>query len=104
WAGRDGGMGLAEAFWEHVVATVPGNRRSELAALGRDIAPLERVRKPFPRITYAEAIETLAGQGLPVAWGADLGADEETALSNAFDRPVMVHRYPVEAKAFYMKT
>ena len=103
-AGLDEDMDLAEDFLEHVVGAVLANRRSELAALGRDIAPLERVRKPFPRITYAEAIETLAGQGLPVTWGADLGADEETALSNAFDRPVMVHRYPVEAKAFYMKT
>ena len=103
-AGLDEDMDLAEDFLEHVVGTVLANRRSELAALGRDTAPLERVRKPFPRITYAEAIETLARQGLPVAWGADLGADEETALSNAFDRPVMVHRYPVEAKAFYMKT
>jgi asparaginyl-tRNA synthetase len=103
-AGLDEDMDLAEDFLEHVVGAVLANRRSELTALGRDIAPLERVRKPFPRITYAEAIETLARQGLPVAWGADLGADEETALSNAFDRPVMVHRYPVEAKAFYMKT
>jgi asparaginyl-tRNA synthetase len=103
-AGLDEDMDLAEDFLEHVVGAVLANRRSELTALGRDIAPLERVRKPFPRITYAEAIETLARQGLPVAWGADLGADEETALSNVFDRPVMVHRYPVEAKAFYMKT
>ncbi|HYV56828.1 MAG TPA: asparagine--tRNA ligase [Candidatus Nitrosopolaris sp.] len=103
-AGLDEDMDLAEDFLEHIVGAVLANRRGELAALGRDTAPLERVRKPFPRITYAEAIETLAGQGMPIAWGADLGADEETALSNAFDRPVMVHRYPVEAKAFYMKT
>jgi asparaginyl-tRNA synthetase len=102
-AGLDEDMDLAEDFLAHVVQAVLANRRSELAALGRDTAPLERVRKPFPRITYAEALEMLAQKGLPVAWGADLGGDEETALSNAFDRPVMVHRYPAEAKAFYMK-
>ena len=102
-AGLDEDMDLAEDFLAHVVQTVLANRRSELAALGRDTAPLERVGKPFPRITYAEALEILAQKGLPVAWGADLGGDEETALSSAFDRPLMVHRYPAEAKAFYMK-
>ena len=102
-AGLDEDMDLAEDFLAHVVQTVLANRRSELAALGRDTAPLERVGKPFPRITYAEALAILAQKGLPVAWGADLGGDEETALSSAFDRPVMVHRYPAEAKAFYMK-
>ena len=102
-AGLDEDMDLAEDFLAHVVQTVLANRRSELAALGRDTAPLERVGKPFPRITYAEALAILAQKGLPVAWGADLGGDEETALSSAFDRPLMVHRYPAEAKAFYMK-
>ncbi|HZP40645.1 MAG TPA: asparagine--tRNA ligase [Candidatus Binatia bacterium] len=102
-AGLDEDMDLAEDFLVHVVAAVRERRAAELRALGRDPAPLERVVKPFPRITYGEAIDVLRGKGFPVAWGADLGGDEETALSQEFDRPVMVHRYPVEAKAFYMK-
>src|SRR5947199_135923 len=57
----------------------------------------------FPRIAYAEALDILGRKGFPLEWGADLGGDEETALSEEFDRPVMVHRYPAEAKAFYMK-
>jgi asparaginyl-tRNA synthetase len=61
------------------------------------------VRPPFPRITYTEAIEQLQQQGVSIAWGDDLGAEAETALSQGFDRPVMVHRYPLAAKAFYMK-
>jgi asparaginyl-tRNA synthetase len=57
----------------------------------------------FPRITYTEAVESLRAQAFAIEWGADFGGDEETAISNAFDRPVLVHRYPVECKAFYMK-
>jgi len=96
-------MDLAEDFLVHVVQRVLGSCVAELAALGRDTAPLARVQKPFPRISYDEAISTLREQGSTIEWGADLGAEDETALSSAFDRPVMVHRYPAGAKAFYMK-
>jgi asparaginyl-tRNA synthetase len=102
-AGLDEDMDLAEDFLVHVVRAVRERRAAELAVLGRDPAPLARVEKPFPRISYGEAIEVLRRKGFPVEWGADFGGDEETALSQEFDRPVMVHRYPAEAKAFYMK-
>jgi asparaginyl-tRNA synthetase len=61
------------------------------------------VPKTFPRTTYGEAIERLRGAGVEIGWGDDLGAEAETALSQQFDRPVMVHRYPLASKAFYMK-
>ncbi|MDR7421721.1 MAG: asparagine--tRNA ligase [Armatimonadota bacterium] len=96
-------MALAEEFVASVVARVLERRRSELAVLERDLAPLERVRAPFPRISYDEALRLLAERGLRVPWGEDLGGDEETALASAFDRPVFVHRYPVQCKAFYMQ-
>ena len=102
-AGLDEDMELAEDFLVHVVQAVLARRRVELAVLGRDLAALERVQKPFPRITYVEALDVLRRNGFALEWGADLGGDEETALSQEFDRPVMVHRYPIEAKAFYMK-
>jgi len=98
-----GDMDLAEDFVEHVVQRVLRNRRAELEHLERPLAPLERVRKPFPRISYGEAVEMLRQKGLAVEWGGDFGAEDETVLSNAFDRPVLVHRYPAECKAFYMK-
>ncbi len=102
-AGLDEDMDLAEDFLVEVVGRVRERCVVELAALERDQSALERVRKPFPRITYAEALDVLRAKGFALEWGADLGGDEETALSQEFDRPVMVHRYPVEAKAFYMK-
>jgi asparaginyl-tRNA synthetase len=96
-------MQLAEDFVAYIVARVLDRRGEELKALERDVSKLEKVVKPFPRITYDDAIARLAARGLAVKWGDDLGGDEETALSSEFDRPVMVHRYPVACKAFYMK-
>lgn len=97
-------MDLAEDFIEYVVQRVITNRRHELASLERDVTKLAQVKKPFPRISYSEAIELLRQQGVEIHWGADFGGDEETQISEAFDRPVIIHRYPVENKAFYMKT
>jgi asparaginyl-tRNA synthetase len=102
-AGLDDDMDLAEDFLLHVVGRVLERRRAELAVLERDVTALERIRKPFPRVTYGEAIDLLRGKGVDITWGDDLGAEAETALSQEFDRPVMVHRYPLATKAFYMK-
>jgi asparaginyl-tRNA synthetase len=102
-ADLDDDMALAERFLAHIVARVLERRRPELAVLERDVAKLERIVAPFPRIPYGEAIDRLKAKGFPVAWGDDFGADEETALSEEFDRPVMIHRYPLASKAFYMK-
>jgi len=98
-----GDMDLAEDFLEHVVQRTLSERRRELEMLERDVTRLEQIRKPFPRITYTEALTLLQQKGLAVEWGADFGADEETAISEAYDRPVLVHRYPAQCKAFYMK-
>ena len=98
-----GDMDLAEDFVASIVARVLATRRRELEVLERDVGVLEKVRKPFPRLTYAQALELLREKGVSVEWGADFGADDETAISSSFDRPVLVHRYPIECKAFYMK-
>jgi asparaginyl-tRNA synthetase len=101
--GLDEDMDLAEDFLVYIVQGVVANRRKELESLERDVAKLERVQKPFPRISYDEAVERLNAAGKPVRWGEDFGGDEETVLAEQFDRPVMIHRYPAGCKAFYMK-
>lgn len=98
------GMDLAEEFVEYVVQRVIRNRLQELNEIERDIGTLEKVRRPFPRITYGEALEILRRKGNEISWGEDFGGDEETLISQGFDRPVMVHRYPAQCKAFYMKS
>ena len=113
----DGDMQLMEEFVSHVVQTALAKHRDELAAvLERDVSRLELVKPPFPRMTYTEAVDVIQkaqralqaeGKLDPAAplmkWGDDIGGDEETLVASASDRPVMVHRYPAEMKAFYFK-
>jgi asparaginyl-tRNA synthetase len=96
-------MDLAEEFLEHIVQSVLKHRMKELQSLGGNIKMLENVRRPLPRITYDEAVEILHKKGINFEWGNDLGGTDETVISEQFDRPVMVHRYPAAVKAFYMK-
>jgi asparaginyl-tRNA synthetase len=96
-------MALGEGLVAHVVQSAARNRRRELETLKRDVAKLESVKLPFPRISYDEAVAILQKHGKAVTWGDDFGGDEETVLSSQFDRPVMVHRYPAAIKAFYME-
>ena len=103
YADLDDVMDLAEELVTALVARVLDTRRRELKVLERDTSKLESVRPPFPRITYDEAITRLRALGHAIEWGADFGGPDETALSEQFDRPVMVHRYPAAVKAFYMK-
>jgi len=77
--------------------------QEELATLERDTSPLEKVKRPFPRITYAEAAEILLKKGADFQVGSDFGGTDETLISEEFDRPVMIHRWPADIKAFYMK-
>ncbi|MGD0799695.1 MAG: asparagine--tRNA ligase [Terracidiphilus sp.] len=105
----DGLLELAENFLSHIVQSVLKNRAPELTVIGRDPAKLASICPPFPRLTYDKAVEMLnqAHQdGLldaPFEYGNDFGSPDETWLSSQFNRPVMVHRYPADVKAFYME-
>jgi asparaginyl-tRNA synthetase len=103
YANLDDVMELAESLVVSVVGRVLEKRGRELKALDRDTTKLESVQPPFPRITYDEAVRRLQAQGLPIQWGGDFGGPDETTISEMYDRPVMVHRYPAAVKAFYMK-
>ena len=96
-------MDLAEEFVEYVVARVLEERQEELKILERDTSKLESVKRPFPRISYDDAVETLKKKGSEIEWGGDLGGADETLLGEEYDRPVMVHRFPTAIKAFYMQ-
>ncbi|MCZ7601434.1 MAG: asparagine--tRNA ligase [Melioribacteraceae bacterium] len=96
-------MNLAEEFIEYIVQTILEERKEELEILERDTTNLEKVKRPFPRISYTEAVEILKKKNHAFEWGNDLGGADETVISEEFDRPVMIHRYPAAVKAFYMK-
>ena len=96
-------MALGEGLVSAVVQSVIANKSRELETLKRDVKKLENVKTPFPRITYEEAVAVLNKHGNPAKFGDDFGGDEETIISNEFDRPVLIHRYPASIKAFYMQ-
>jgi len=96
-------MELAEDFIAYIVEQVLEHRRPELEILERDISKLEAIRTPFPRVSYSEAVDILKSKGVDFKWGDDFGAPDETKISEDHDSPVIVHRWPAEAKAFYMK-
>jgi len=172
-ADLDDVIDLAEDMICALVERVLTDHRSDLEFLGRDLAALERIKKPFHRISYSDVADILRGPGakellekdladkttevqelnkkiadlsetaktarkqwqkdkaaqeeqvarerrseleeeivnIPrhaqlaaeFRWGSDLGGSDETIISRLHERPVFVHRYPKEVKAFYMR-
>jgi asparaginyl-tRNA synthetase len=102
-------MDLAEGLISFVVKRCLEKRRAELQTIGRDVSKLEKIEAPFPRVQYDDAVKMLqeahaAGKlENKFEWGGDLGSPDETYISSQFDKPVMVHRYPAQVKAFYME-
>lgn len=98
-----GDMDLQEDMICYIIDWVLEKASDHLVALERDVMKLIAVKKPFYRISYDEAVERLQKAGSKITWGMDLGGEDETVLTNMFDRPVFIYQYPREAKAFYMK-
>jgi asparaginyl-tRNA synthetase len=98
----DDAMVLAEELVAFVVQRVLERRRTELATLERNVAALEKCTPPFPRLSYDDAVTILQEKGSEIQWGGDFGGGDETILSESFEKPVLVHRYPSQVKAFYM--
>jgi len=102
-------MELAEGFISFIVRRCLERRRSDLQTIGRDVAKLEKIEAPFPRLSYEDAVKNLQEGFAKGAleskfeWGGDLGSPDETYLSSQFEKPVMIHRYPAKVKAFYME-
>jgi asparaginyl-tRNA synthetase len=101
WLQFDGLLNLLEDLITHVVDKVLEERQDELKLLNRDVKVLENVKPPFYRVSYDEAIGILQGKGLKIRWGDDIGADEERVLTLQFDKPILLHHFPEQVKAFY---
>ena len=99
----DGAMELAENLVAYIVEQVLDRHQEQLKVIERDISKLEHIKTPFPRIHYEEAVNIIKKENPEFVDGDDFGGGDETILSNHFDRPVLVHRYPAAVKAFYMK-
>lgn len=96
-------MNLAEEFVTHIVQSVLKNCQAELETIERDTSKLKKVKAPFPKIHYREAVEILKKKNPEFVEGDDFGGADETIISGNFEKPVIVHHYPAAIKAFYMK-
>ena len=99
----DENMTCAENLVGFIIQRVLETCQMELETLERDIAVLESIIPPFPRITYDEAAKILKENGSEFKYGSDFGAPDEALLSEQFDKPIMIHRWPANIKPFYMK-
>ncbi len=103
WNDSEANMALQEDFVSYIVRRALDRSANKLRELERDTSLLERVKPPFPRINYSDAVITLQRKGSTIQWGDDLGAEDETSLVADYDLPIFVFNYPKQAKAFYMK-
>ncbi len=103
YAGLNDIMELEEKLIEHIVGRVLERRAEELKRLERDTSKLEKVKAPFPRLHYADAVKRLNEKGVDFQWGGDFGAPDEAVLTEDYETPFFVHRFPSQIKAFYME-
>jgi asparaginyl-tRNA synthetase len=96
-------MKLSQDFVAYIIKNIVDLNQNELEILERDFSKLKNISVPFPQITYDEAIDILHNNGINIQWGEDFGAEHETILSENYNKPVLIHRYPKTCKAFYMK-
>jgi asparaginyl-tRNA synthetase len=96
-------MEWMEKLVSYIVAQCLEHRREELTFLERDLSKLANVKPPFPRIAYSECVKQMHAAGHPFEDGNDFGAPDEAFVADKYDRPVLVHRFPAQVKAFYMK-
>lgn len=99
----EGNMQLQEDMICHLVEDILSNSAAELKLLDRDIEALKKVKPPFPRLDYGEAVEKLQKLGSDIKWGSDLGGQDETILTKQYEKPIFILNYPKKVKAFYMK-
>lgn len=96
-------LDIQEGLVLHILKQVLTNNQKELEVLERDIEPLKKIKGPFPRISFNDAVKLLRKLGSDIKDGEDFGNDDETLLMNHYDQPLFVEYYPAEVKAFYMK-
>ncbi|KAB3526750.1 asparagine--tRNA ligase [Alkaliphilus serpentinus] len=99
----EGNLKVQEEMVEYIIGRVLENRKIELKILQRDTTVLEKIKAPFPRITYTDAVKLLQDGGFEFQWGEDFGAPHETYIAEKYDKPVFITHFPTKMKAFYMQ-
>lgn len=94
---------VQENLISYIAAKVLEKNIKELEILERDPEALRKIKAPFNRLTYYEAIKKLQELGSDIKEGEDLGNDDETLIMSIYDKPLFIEKWPADIKAFYMK-
>jgi len=100
---QDENMQIQEGLIEYVVQKVLQENMKELVLLERNVEPLKKIKAPFIHKTHTEVVKELREMGSEIREDQDLGAADETMLTEKYDKPIFVEKYPAAVKAFYMK-
>jgi len=101
WLELDGLMQLEEDLVVHMCQRLAQSMPEELISLGRKAEQIANVKGPFPRVTYDKAVELVQESMPKFKWGTDMGYEEEKVLTQYFQLPFFVNRFPKGIKAFY---
>lgn len=96
-------MDLQERMLVYVAQKMAEKHAELLTALGRQPEALKKVKGPFKRITYQDAVELAIKLGANIKMGQDIGADEEALLTKDEEKPIFITNFPKDIKAFYMR-
>jgi asparaginyl-tRNA synthetase len=94
---------IQEELVAHICQSLSKEAAEELKYLRRNIENLSKVKAPFHKLTYDEAIETLQRDGRHVSWGQKIDWELENHLSRKFDQPSFITEFPVSIETFFFK-
>jgi asparaginyl-tRNA synthetase len=103
WYSHKDNMKLQEDMISFAVQKFVKEHPDLLDEVERDPAKLKKVKAPFPRMLYDDAVEQVNRLGGKMETGQDFGADEEAILTKEYEVPLFVEKFPKGIKAFYMR-
>lgn len=95
---------VQEKLVEHICQDLSKSSKDALATLNRSSKDLEKIRTPFTKITYDEAIKKLQKKGSKIIWGQAIENESEKKLSNMFSKPFFITENPLNYQTFFYES
>ena len=100
----DGIIRVQEELVTHICHSLSEEAEVELKCLRGHVEDMAKVKSPFPRLTYDEAIEMLQKDGFNIWWGQELDWEHENHLSLRFNQPFFITEFPLSIQTFFYKS
>lgn len=102
WFENEDNMKLQEEMIEYVAQKLVKEHKELLEGMENiDIEGLKKIKAPFHRLSYDEAIKKLQDLKSEIKWGEDFGTEHEKLLTEKLERPLFVYNWPAPIKPFY---